>query len=99
MTGRRLPDSLDGSYPRLEPGDYIKILGGSWKESKTGPLWIIRAPNGETCYLNAAHTFVEHEDGTLTVSPSIAIREKDVAGNTIRELYHGYLERGVWRTA
>jgi hypothetical protein len=37
------------------------------------------------------HTIVEHEDGTITVSPSIL-----VTGSHGKQ-WHGYLERGVWR--
>jgi hypothetical protein len=38
------------------------------------------------------HDVVEHDDGTITVSPSILIHAgSDDPG------WHGYLERGVWR--
>lgn len=36
------------------------------------------------------HSIVEHEDGTITVSPSILV--------TGGEEWHGYLERGIWRS-
>ena len=39
----------------------------------------------------ANHQVVEHEDGTITVSPSIMMAGGD--GFT----WHGFLERGVWR--
>jgi hypothetical protein len=40
------------------------------------------------------HSVVEHEDGTITVSPSILVtRRVDEP-----QLYHGFLERGVWRS-
>jgi hypothetical protein len=43
-------------------------------------------------FLNSGHTFTVHEDGTLTVSPSILVRPyHDSPG------WHGYLEHGVWR--
>jgi hypothetical protein len=38
------------------------------------------------------HTVVEHEDGTITVSPSILVRYSNEG-----ESWHGYLERGIWR--
>ena len=41
-----------------------------------------------------AHEVTEHEDGTITVSPSILVRG---GRDGTRELWHGYLERGVWR--
>jgi hypothetical protein len=38
----------------------------------------------------SGHQVVEHEDGTITVSPSI------LTGRGERQ-WHGYLEHGVWR--
>lgn len=35
------------------------------------------------------HTVTEHEDGTITVSPSIF---------DAPDGWHGFLERGVWRS-
>lgn len=37
------------------------------------------------------HDVLEHEDGTITVRPSILVR-----GQTTR---HGFIERGAWRDA
>ena len=34
----------------------------------------------------------EHDDGTITVSPSILMTSDNPAG-----AWHGYLERGVWQ--
>lgn len=36
------------------------------------------------------HNVIEHEDGTITVSPSILITGFDGQ-------WHGYLEKGIWR--
>jgi hypothetical protein len=41
---------------------------------------------------NAAKLATEHEDGTITVSPSILVSNPQQG-----ELFHGHLERGVWR--
>lgn len=38
------------------------------------------------------HDVTEHEDGTITVSPSIL-----VTGSPGDPTYHGYLVRGVWQ--
>lgn len=38
----------------------------------------------------SGHDVIEHEDGTITVSPSILVTGFD-------EQWHGYLEKGVWR--
>lgn len=37
------------------------------------------------------HNIVEHEDGTITVSPLMVI------DHGARGTWHGFLERGVWR--
>ena len=66
----------------MQPGDY-----GYWRAFSH---WIALSPNGKPANL-AGHDVIEHADGTITVSPSIGIR----AGAGF--LYHGYLERGIWR--
>ena len=79
---------LDGKYPyeiepELKPGEYARALDPS------KGLWVVRAPNGDIAALRAsAHQIVEHEDGTLTVSPSIQFE----TGHR----WHGYLKGGVW---
>jgi hypothetical protein len=74
MTGRRLPD---GGNPAFAPGDY-------WRDGDG--VWWVRPPQGHMGPLTD-HEVIEHEDGTITVSPSI-----DSPGE-----WHGYLERGLWR--
>jgi hypothetical protein len=56
-------------------------------------VWLVRTPNGHVGDLSA-HDVVEHEDGTITVSPSILVSNPQQG-----ELWHGYLERGIWRSA
>jgi len=58
-------------------------------------VWYCCVPGGHMGNL-AKHTVVEHEDGTITVSPSILISVTDSKGKRI-ELWHGYLEHGIWR--
>jgi hypothetical protein len=55
-----------------------------------GAQWWGCTPNGLGANL-LKHKTVEHEDGTITVSPSILVN----AGR--EESWHGFLERGVWR--
>jgi hypothetical protein len=54
--------------------------------------WIAITPNGHGANLSR-HTVTEHEDGTITVSPSILVSDRT------GQLWHGFLERGVWREA
>lgn len=68
-------------------------VGGYAVDSK-GLVWC-RVP-GSTSSLRAyrrldLHQSVVHEDGTITVSPSILALGHDGVN------WHGFLERGVWR--
>lgn len=55
--------------------------------------WFCTTPNGLFGNISK-HTVTEHEDGTITVSPSILV----TSGRDARApSWHGYLERGVWR--
>lgn len=104
MQGRRVEPDENGHITfRMEPGDYCKVDpvrkgdGQEFTEEEKGqwwnkPYWVCCSPNGHGGSL-ANHDITEHEDGTITVSPSILIR--DSKGN---ELWHGFLERGVWRS-
>lgn len=82
MNGKRIyPDAADLHW-LPEPGEY-------GRHPATG-TWYARTPNGHAVDLRK-HSVVEHDDGTITVSPSILV--SDWSG----PLWHGYLERGVWR--
>lgn len=88
MKGRRVYPNADGTF-QLERGDYM------WHKDR----WFARVPDGRTGHMDlgdlSAHKVVEHEDKTITVSPSILHHGHDADGNAIR--WHGFLERGVWR--
>jgi hypothetical protein len=73
------------------------LLPGEYAQEPTSGTWYGCTPNGHHANL-AAHTVTEHEDGTITVAPSILVTV-DRTGDTPRELWHGFLERGVWRGA
>jgi hypothetical protein len=81
MKGERKPDG----YPvhQLQSGEYSKTLDGRWYARAPGDGWLMGNLGN--------HDVTEHEDGTITVSPSILIG----AGDQVQ--WHGYLERGVWR--
>lgn len=81
--GRRLfPPRPPGFGVHLcEVGDYF--LGDDG--------WYGRAPNGLPVCLKG-HRVVEHLDGKITVTPSIAV---DNGEGGCR--WHGHLQNGVWR--
>lgn len=87
MQGKR-HDIPGNEVHLLEPGEYGLGDDGRW--------WV-RAPAPDTLkYLTgdlSKHQVVEHEDGTITVSPSILISHW--SGLT----WHGYLEHGEWHEA
>lgn len=67
------------------PGDYCKVPDGQ-HPGETG-VWYAMAPNGHAgALVPSIHQVVEHEDATITVTPSIVMP----AG------WHGHLTRGVW---
>lgn len=75
-----------GGFQSLNPGEY-----GKW----TDGTWFGCTPNDEGCNLGS-HQVTEHEDGTITVSPSIGVSDGRVGAPF---LWHGFLERGIWRLA
>lgn len=82
MVGVRVADGEIGRNP-FRPGAYGRVLvDGEWE-------WRGTTPNGHFGNLSA-HEVTEHEDGTITVDPSIAVSDGE------RELWHGYLRAGVW---
>lgn len=73
---------VNGKAPhQLLPGEY-----GKWSED--GNYYGI-PPGTDLCANLAAHKIEEHEDGTITVSPSILVSDN-------RSSWHGYLKRGNW---
>lgn len=80
MIGQRLPDGSDW-------GSRVP-LGAYWRDAHG--TWVFVTPNGLFGSL-ACHDVTVHDDGTITVSPSILTQDHEC-------LYHGYLEHGVWRT-
>lgn len=82
MQGKRKYLNEDGELALL-PGEYGLARDGKWN---------CRVPDPDIGLGSLGnHDVTEHEDGTITVSPSILIEHWN--GKT----WHGYLERGVWR--
>ena len=80
--GRRVYPANKTEWLDMQPGDYA-LFDGHW--------WHIPPASGYGLGKLCLHTVIEHEDGTITVSPSIL----DTGVN--HRQWHGYLERGVWR--
>lgn len=97
MVGARL---ADGQPPR-NPGEYSWMPYSprhNWPPDFVGDgEWHLMDPTGGVGACGrqtrekptADHTWVEHEDGTVTFSPSLVMP----CG------WHGYLRQGVWTTA
>ena len=83
----RLPDIPAGGLPTGL--DDMGIC--YWKGD--GAWWIYLPRAGVGCL--SAHQVEEHKDGTITVSPSIGLRNKP--GHALAR--HGYLVRGQWQEA
>lgn len=102
MKGTRLPDAVMGEpgpgweawegerRPRTTiaaPGSYMKVR--SRRGEDLAPwCWYIVCPNGDVCTIRDNHQVAEHEDGTITVSPSIVAPHGGC--------WHGWLRAGVW---
>jgi hypothetical protein len=66
-----------GEWHLVDPGGGVGAAGRHWIETKE---------NGEKVEHLPAHTWVVHEDGTVTFSPSLVMPSG----------WHGFLQRGVW---
>lgn len=86
MKGRRIesPFAADGALIAEwpQPGDFYFYPQSGWCGV---------TPNGHAVGLSG-HDVTEHPDGTITVSPSILVGTHETPN-----LWHGYLEAGVWR--
>lgn len=88
MQGTRKPDNFE--LMEMVAGDYSKITG--WPNPGDATFFVGRAPSGEGgTFCRTNHTYVEHEDRTITVTPSIWFNMPNG--------WHGFLERGIWRKA
>jgi hypothetical protein len=85
MTAVRLADGGEGA---IDPAvmSYWKMPGGTWR------LYIPRCGIGNL----ANHAVTEHDDGTISVQPSVLLMGHDVGKRTTR---YGFLDHGEWREA
>jgi hypothetical protein len=82
MKGTRKHVGADGNLS-LKPGEF-----GIGRDG----VWYACCARHMTANLSN-HTVIEHEDGMITVSPSILLTQ----GEGGRD-WHGYIENGVFRT-
>ena len=75
--------------------DTEAFLEGEYGKHPADGTWYACTPNGMLGNLSG-HEVVEHENGTITVSPSILVTSPDSKGNE-HVRWHGYLEHGIWR--
>lgn len=81
---------LDEAYP-------LSLLGGEYGKEQDGS-WYCHVPchNDFGAVGNLSlHSVEEHEDGTITVSPSILITYWDWESQ-VRRQWHGYLIKGIF---
>lgn len=83
---KRLPTPEPGHFP--DGFDTQTIC--YWRDHRG--VWMLYLPGGGLGDLSQ-HDVTEHEDGTITVSPSILVTSPRPAGERRR---HGFLRRGVW---
>ena len=84
MTGIRVETDVEMLHT---PGSYWKA-----RTDAGDTIWYVHAPGPGGFHGNLAkHDVTEHEDGTITVSPSILITKHT------GETWHGFLEHGEWR--
>ena len=74
------------------------VNGDYWKQHG---IWYGWCPaDGKRLLCNLAnHTITEHDDGSITVAPSILCGFQNPTDDGQRKIgsWHGYLEHGVWR--
>ena len=87
MQGRRIyPDKGD----KFSPGDYGLEQGE----------WHCRTPDPNIGLGSlVAHTVTEHEDGTITVTPSIVVSYPEREDGNGGQSWHGWLRAGIWTEA
>lgn len=76
-----------------KPGAYGRITADIVKAHPRQGQWQVTCPDGSQCSLNPdVHTVTEHEDGTISVHPSIDLSDLPWNG------WHGWLKKGVFES-
>lgn len=92
MMGRRVKPDAEGWLSPLEPGDYGRATAPELADHPRLLWWQVCAPDGCQGSLSPEiHQILEHEDGTITVTPSLDMSKwRNGTG------YHGFLKHGEW---
>lgn len=88
MVGRRV-ERFEDFWAKRQPGDYCKVERKTRDGQHIRWVWYVVTPNGLFGNLEK-HEVTEHEDGTITVDPSILCDQPGLGE------YHGHLVAGVW---
>lgn len=95
MIGIRIYPNKDGWLdPQAidQPGCYGRCTHPSVISKRTG-WWMVTTPDGRVGSLNPEiHKVIEHEDGTITVTPSLDMSVRRPGG------WHGWLTKGYFRS-
>lgn len=83
MKGQRLPDGFECSTPEIQALGLSSMPRGAYWIDSAG-AWAVCTPNGRIGSV-AKHTVVEHEDGTITVSPSILVYAVETPARSAEE--------------
>jgi len=78
---------MKGTRVYLNEDNELLLKEGEYGQGISG-VWLCRPFKFYTGSL-LRHDIIEHEDGTITVSPSILIQYSN-------ERWHGYLIKGIW---
>ena len=81
-----------GKRSYLDHAGPLHLAEGEYGKGRDG-IWYARPPGMHMGSLEN-HEVTEHEDGTITVTPSILATEQNGDEKT---MYHGYLIRGNWQ--
>ncbi len=94
MKGIRVYPNIDGWLDPVameQPGAYGRSTSPQITPGSPIGWWEVTAPDGSMGTLNPTiHTVTEHEDGAITVSPSIDFSKRRAGA------YHGFLRKCEW---
>ena len=90
----RPPPAISNVGKRADGKEPHELLSGEYGQwTADSGNWYARTPDGAHVANLSGHKVIEHDDGTITVVPSILCSAGD--GHD----WHGFLEGGVWRLA